>query len=152
MRTARAKKEADNDREVDPTPYPEEDTGDEDTDGDDTPTDGEPDDGERRKKGKKAAEPKDTCDDQDETTVSAFRALHPGNYGAAVKASDDAVIAAEIKAGLPMTAAQVLYCGRVRRGEVADLSLVPRGNDPIAQTARQILNAGCRRRGEKERF
>jgi hypothetical protein len=50
------------------------------------------------------------------------------------------------------TAEAVVLAGRVRRGEAVSPSLQPKGNDPVAQTARQILNAGCARRGEKERF
>jgi hypothetical protein len=122
LRTARA--------EVDPTPYPDEDTGDENDQGDDEPVDDKKDKS-KKKKTKKAAEPEDTCDEQDEQLRRASR-----------YASDDVVVRAEIRAGLPVTAAQILYCGRIRRGEVP--SLPPRGSP-----ARQIIDAGRRARGLK---
>lgn len=157
------KKTGDNDRE-DNNPYPDENDENDNDQGDDQSPDEPTEHGKRRKKGKKAAEPKDTCDDQDEA-ASAVRALSAGDYERGVRAtadaialaakrarglelsrpnaSDDAVIAAEIKAGLPMTATQVLYCGRVRRGEVADATLLP----PKGSPARMILDAGRKARG-----
>jgi hypothetical protein len=100
------------------------------------------DDGKRRKK-KKAKEPADGGSEGDEEPAerldeasAALHALGVGGYERAVRATAEAVVLA----------------GRVGRGEAPSPSLQPKGDDWVAQTARDILNAGCARRGEKERF
>jgi hypothetical protein len=132
-----------------PNDYPDDNSSDDDK-GDDEPADEQKDKG---KKAKKRAKPCNDDDSDDTGDRDDKRDRGDDNARRAARyATGDAVLAAEIRAGAPVTAAQILYCGRVRRGEVASPSLAPKGNDPVARAARDILNAGCRRRGEQERF
>ena len=151
-RLARAK--VDN-NDSDPTPYPDEDTGDENTDGDDeSPS-------EPRDKSKKKAKPAKADDEDDAETLNTDAALETlaiDGYERGVRAtadaiilawqrarrpepppkpsaSDDRVIAAEIRAGYPITAAQIDYCARKARGLVAPEP------PPKGSYARMILDA-----------
>lgn len=137
-----AAKKADNDREEDPNPYPDEDTGDEPDEGDDSPTDG-PDNKSRKKKSKKAAAPKDASDDEDSTAS----ALTGSAYEQHVRATAAAIIAAGQKArGIkpsPKQAAARIYESNCRVIE-AEVS----AGLPAQYTADLIISAGKRRRGE----
>ena len=133
LKIARAKSENPDQKPVD---YPDDNDDDpEHNKGDDVPYDG-PDKG-KRKKTKKAKEPEDTCDDEDET------------YEEMVAATARAIIEAGCRArGIaPQKQAKPAYPSDA---DVYDAQA--RVGLPVRPSARDILNAGCRRRGEKEDF
>jgi hypothetical protein len=146
---------AQDNNDSDPTAYPDEDTGDENTDGDDE-SPSEPRD--QSKKKAKPAKADDEDDAETSKTDAALETLAIDGYERGVRAtadaiilawqrarrpepppkpsaSDDRVIAAEIRAGYPITAAQIDYCARKARGLVAPEP------PPKGSYARMILDA-----------